>query len=193
MRSTLLLAAILLVASASAAHDASSAGFELRRGFLTAGGGVSVGQGVALRGAIGPPPAAGEAASASFTLRSSLFGLAPFEDADGDGVPDVSDNCTFVPNPEQEDVDAGSDDDASLAGIQHYGDACDADLDDDGIVGSGDFFEGFRPCLGAVVTSAPACAEADLDGDGAVGPGDFFSRLRPAFGSTPGPGVSEPP
>ncbi|MDJ0787844.1 MAG: thrombospondin type 3 repeat-containing protein [Myxococcota bacterium] len=190
-RSALLLLPVVLLPSVGAAHDAQGNGVALRRGFLTAGGGVSQGQGVVLRGAIGPPPVAVDAASASFVLRSSVFALVPAADADGDGVPDAVDNCRDVPNPGQEDVDAGFDDDSSLAGIQHYGDACDVDLDDDGIVGPSDFFGAFRPCLGADLAATPACVEADLDGDGTVGASDFFVGLRPAFGARPGPGVGE--
>jgi hypothetical protein len=55
-------------------------------------------------------------------------------------------------------------------------------------VGPTDYFGAFRPCLGAVVATTPACLESDLDGDGVVGPSDFFGVLRPAFGSVPGPG-----
>ena len=112
-------------------------------------------------------------------------------DFDGDGLPDAQDNCTRIPNPDQADVNAGADDDAAIAGIQHYGDACDVDLDDDGFVGASDFFAVFRPCLGADLGSNPACALADLDGDGIVGAADFFAELRPALGSRPGPGLSE--
>ncbi len=112
-------------------------------------------------------------------------------DADGDGVGDVCDNCLLVPNPDQADIDFPEDDDASLPGVQHYGDLCDADLDDDGIVGSADFFSRLRPCLGLDPAHSPAGAEADLDGDGIVGSGDFFGILRPALGHPPGPGWSE--
>ncbi|MDJ0788228.1 MAG: thrombospondin type 3 repeat-containing protein [Myxococcota bacterium] len=112
-------------------------------------------------------------------------------DSDRDGVYDDEDNCRFVANAGQSDFDAGQDDDSSLPGVQHYGDACDADLDNDGFVGPTDFFAVFRPCLGADLASRPECAVADLDGDGVVGPSDFFSRLRPAFGLAPGPGTTE--
>ncbi|MDJ0786293.1 MAG: thrombospondin type 3 repeat-containing protein [Myxococcota bacterium] len=111
-------------------------------------------------------------------------------DSDFDGINDLADNCRLVPNPDQADANSSEDDDSSLKGIQHYGDACDADLDNDGLVRSNDFFGFFRPCLGPVTTRA--CAPADFDGDGLVSPTDFFSVLRPAFGETPGPGVGSP-
>ncbi|MDJ0785690.1 MAG: PQQ-dependent sugar dehydrogenase, partial [Myxococcota bacterium] len=48
-------------------------------------------------------------------------------DSDGDLRADPEDNCTGVANADQADVNAGADDDAVLPGVQHYGDACDAD------------------------------------------------------------------
>ncbi len=112
-------------------------------------------------------------------------------DFDDDGFFDRFDNCVEIANPGQEDANAGEDDDASLPGSQSYGDACDADLDEDGIVGPSDFFAVFRPCLGSDIVTDPACAEADLDGDGSVGPSDFFSGLRPRLGTAPGPGITQ--
>ena len=112
-------------------------------------------------------------------------------DTDGDGVPDPADNCVMEPNPLQADANAGADDDGSRAGIQHYGDVCDADLDDDGTVGPSDFFGVLRPCLGEVAEAGSRCAIADLDGDGRVGTSDWFGGLRPAFGTQPGPGLDE--
>ncbi len=113
-------------------------------------------------------------------------------DGDGDGVPDSGDNCADVPNPDQSDANAFEDDDTSLAGIQHYGDACDADLNEDGVVAPDDFFGHLRPCLGATAPFVGTCGEADFDGDGFVGPSDFFSLFRPSIGQSPGPGVTEP-
>ncbi len=120
----------------------------------------------------------------------SLFAVGEPHDSDGDFVPDLDDNCREVVNFFQEDHDAGQDDDSSLPGVQHYGNACDADLDNDGLTGPGDFFSTFRPCLGQAPTGA--CAKADLDGDGTIGPADFFGVMRPALGSAPGPGSTEP-
>jgi len=42
---------------------------------------------------------------------------------DGDGVPDVLDNCPYVYNPDQEDFDSDG-----------VGNACDPDIDGDGIL-----------------------------------------------------------
>ena len=95
-------------------------------------------------------------------------------DVDDDGVPDQEDNCVFVYNPEQADLDQDLE-----------GDACDADLDGDGVIDEldcepidGDVFpgnveicDGFdNNCDG--ITDAPGsagCTEyyLDLDGDGA--------------------------
>ncbi len=125
------------------------------------------------------------------TCTTTMTFLFTVLDLDGDGVLDEDDNCVDVPNPDQEDFDVGDDDDTSLPGVQHYGDACDVDFDNDGTTGPTDFFAVMRPCFGADVATRPECAVADLDGDGGVGPSDFFGHFRPALGSVPGPGVTE--
>lgn len=112
-------------------------------------------------------------------------------DSDLDGAFDDEDNCRTDANADQSDVNATEDDDSSLAGSQSYGDACDVDLDDDGVVGPSDFFVVFRPCLNETVAGTPACALADLDGDGLVAASDFFARFRPALGTKPGLGLTE--
>ena len=113
-------------------------------------------------------------------------------DTDNDGVVDACDNCTLGSNPGQEDANVGTDDDSSLPRIQHYGDRCDADLNNDGVVNAADFFGFFRPCFGANVAASPECAASDFDGSGGVSSADFFGVFRPALGGPPGPGVTEP-
>jgi len=65
-------------------------------------------------------------------LPSSDFGIdlssEPTPDGDGDGRPDSEDNCLDVANPGQADVN-----------LDGFGDACDADYDDDGAVNAMDF------------------------------------------------------
>jgi hypothetical protein len=101
-------------------------------------------------------------------------------DADGDQVPDSADNCQSQPNPSQLDVDGDG-----------FGNACDADFDDNGISGISDYGT-FRSCYGQAVPASagppadPTCAESDMNGDRVVGVADY-GLFRSGFGSPPGP------
>ncbi|MBL9171998.1 MAG: thrombospondin type 3 repeat-containing protein [Verrucomicrobiales bacterium] len=78
-------------------------------------------------------------------------------DADGDGIPDVEDNCPENPNPDQRDLDADG-----------FGDACDPDRDGDGWADSEDNCpEAFNPLQEDTDGDGlgNAC-DGDLDGDG---------------------------
>lgn len=59
-------------------------------------------------------------------------------DADNDGTGDVCDNCYQTPNSCQQDTNYPEDDNPIEPGVQHYGNACDCDLDNDGFVGPND-------------------------------------------------------
>ena len=113
-------------------------------------------------------------------------------DQDSDGVGDVCDNCLTVANPTQADAEAGTDDDSSRPGIQHYGNRCDVDLDGNGIVNTRDFFGGFRRCFGQTPSTTLDCAASDFNGDDRVNTLDFFGYFLPQFRRAPGPGISEP-
>jgi hypothetical protein len=98
-------------------------------------------------------------------------------DTDGDGVGDDMDNCVNVANgPASPDAGGHSQLDANGDG---YGNGCDADLNNDGIVNGGDL-GAFRLALGG------AGGAADFNGDGAVNGGDI-AILRRSLGLPPGP------
>ena len=87
-------------------------------------------------------------------------------DVDGDGVRDELDNCTDAANgPLAPGVGGNVQRDTDGDG---FGNICDADIDNDGTVGSSDFTD-FRTLFGA------ADADADFDGvDGTVNFSDFY-------------------
>jgi len=83
-------------------------------------------------------------------------------DTDGDGIPDGSDDCPSLADPEQTDTDADG-----------YGDACDDDDDNDGVADDGD----------PAPMDPAACGDADIDAcdDCALGADGFgtLSDWRP--------------
>jgi hypothetical protein len=102
------------------------------------------------------------------------FGGDPGPDGDADGVPDADDNCAEIANPTQAD-----------ANLEGFGDACDADYDDDGAVTALDFST-LRAAYGSEAGGERWNAEVDHDGDGAITAADF-TVLRSRYGSSPGP------
>jgi hypothetical protein len=95
-------------------------------------------------------------------------------DWDNDGIVDALDNCRNLPNFDQLDVNADG-----------YGNACDGDFDNNGIVGAQDFFF-FRRAFGLSPGDRFFDLAPDMNGDGVVGTADFSRWLR-TFGSPPGP------
>jgi len=95
-------------------------------------------------------------------------------DSDGDGVPDTLDNCLLVPNPDQRDTNGDG-----------YGNRCDADFNNNGIVDSQD---------GALLKAAfgsTAFPDRDLNGNGIVDSQDG-AILKASFGKPPGPSGLRP-
>jgi len=99
--------------------------------------------------------------------------LVPDTDADSDIVADSVDNCTLAPNADQRDTD----DDG-------YGNACDPDFNNDGIVNATDLAF-FKPRF---FTNDP---DADLTGDGIVNAADL-AILKTFFFKPPGPSALAP-
>lgn len=91
-------------------------------------------------------------------------------DSDEDGVDDFSDNCASVANKDQRDTDRDG-----------YGNDCDADLNNDGVVSTRDLGM-FKDTFGRVGENL----DADLNGDGVVNTRDL-GKLKSLFGKEPGP------
>jgi hypothetical protein len=108
-------------------------------------------------------------------------------DSDSDGVGDVCDNCRLVANTDQMDSNSSEDDNLSVAGIQHYGNICDPDFDNDGLVKLSDFSV-WRQYYRQFVPPAPEYV--DLNGDGKISLSDF-SIWRQYYRSSPGPGIGD--
>jgi glucose/arabinose dehydrogenase len=103
-------------------------------------------------------------------VRRLVSALTP--DSDGDGEPDSSDNCTLAVNADQRDTDQDG-----------FGNLCDADLNNDGVINVLD--------LGLLKSeffgSSP---DADFDGDGAVNVTDL-GILKLSYFGAPGPGAQQ--
>lgn len=107
--------------------------------------------------------------------------LLPGSDVDGDGVPNESDNCLYLPNADQRDTNGDG-----------YGNLCDADLDGDGVVTTswgvvtppsarGDVEE-----IQITVQASGYVADQDLDGDSDVDADDVSIASHSLF-FPPGP------
>jgi hypothetical protein len=115
-------------------------------------------------------------AAPGLAFAGSLLG-----NSDADLLDDVVDNCRDVSNPAQIDTD-----------LDGCGNACDADYDNNGVVGSSDFNR-LRSCFGlpasTVLGSGAPCAPVDSDANSVIGSGDF-NTLRNGFGLKAGISLS---
>ena len=90
------------------------------------------------------------------------------EDVDGDGIPNIYDNCSLAPNPDQYDTDGDG-----------FGNLCDGDLNNDGFTNTLDI---------GLMRSAFATGDPDMDinGDGVINIFDV-GLVRPLLFKAPGP------
>jgi hypothetical protein len=114
------------------------------------------------------------ASAALFAIGLSISAIAgaPLPDTDTDGIPGEWDNCSDVSNTDQCD-----------SNMDGYGNRCDADLNNDGAIGSPDFNLFKQEYLLAVPPGDP---DADLNCDNAVGSPDF-NIFKQGFLGAPGP------
>jgi hypothetical protein len=115
-------------------------------------------------------------------VNGHLAGAAPL-DSDGDGVPDASDNCPDVANPDQGDRDG-----------DRTGDACDSDRDGDGVANTLDNCPNTANADQADLDSdgiGNVC-DADRDGDGVANAADNCPNTANANQSdTDGDGIGD--
>jgi hypothetical protein len=90
-----------------------------------------------------------------------------------DGIDNVVDNCVLVLNPDQRDTDHDG-----------WGNGCDADLNNDGVVNFGDLAL-MKSVFFKPNSYSATAANADLNGDGVVNFADF-ARLKSYFFLTQG-------
>ena len=110
-------------------------------------------------------------------------------DQEGDGVGDVCDNCVATANGSLI-PDAGGNVQLDVDGDE-IGNMCDCDFNNDGGCGQPDYsilLACFGQSTGAGTGPAddPTCEESDMNGDGGVGQPDY-SLFLTRFGQTPGP------
>lgn len=127
------------------------------------------------------PPGTATVASSAGGSDTRLVEVIDSTDTDNDGVRDEVDNCINVANgtllPVPGDPAGNSQRDTDSDG---YGNMCDADLTQDGIVSLADFGV-FRAAFGSA-----ANPDSDFNGDGIVSLADF-GIFRSQFGKAPGP------
>jgi len=105
---------------------------------------------------------------------ASADGLLEEPDFDGDLLPDDEDNCVEVANASQLDTNEDG-----------YGNACDADYNNDGVVGTQDFV---ILSLAYGTTSGETNFDEDVDADGGGDIGiEEFALLSNSWGNPPGP------
>jgi len=99
--------------------------------------------------------------------------------SDGDGVPDDADNCLNKFNAAQDDTDH-----------DYCGNLCDADYNQDGRVGIGDFGKCLAPFFG--LPNSELCQHVEPISPNSVVNVADFGYFSSAFGGIPGPSGTTP-
>lgn len=106
-------------------------------------------------------------------------------DTDGDGQIDVLDNCRLVDNGPIVKDPGGNIQFNANSSVDNYGNICDGDYDNNGVVGSTDL-NILRKAFGFNSLDSNYNPAVDYDGDGMIG-GQDYNFLRRVFGKPPGP------
>jgi len=101
----------------------------------------------------------------TIALTHSLASTSSAQDQDADSILDADDNCVLVPNRNQIDSDNPQD---------GFGNACDADLTNDGVMG-GDDFSIHRGCALLGALQQPFDSRCDTNANGIF---DNIDRVR---------------
>ena len=203
---------VFVMTSPAFTAEMSSANYTIKSDVISGGGGESSSANYTVEHTTGQSTAIGESSSSNFSNFAGFWytvgevvgdtdgdgalddvdncidiANADQADTDGDGVGDLCDNCVEVFNPDQRDTNSDEDDNAFIAGIQHYGNICDGDFDNSGVVEIKDFIL-WRPFAGQQTN--PTNEDMDMNGNGAIWTDDFII-WRGTYGKMPGPGVTE--
>lgn len=162
---------VMLIVAGAHAGEMSSANYSIAWDVADGGGGLMTSANYVLVDSVGQPSAVGTSSSAGYVLTAGFH--AP-PDTDTDLVRDFLDNCSLDPNADQFD----SNDDG-------FGNICDADINDDGIVDLQDLAE-LRLAFLTQPENPAWNPHADFNNDSAVDLIDA-SIMRVRFLLAPGP------
>ncbi len=166
-RSRTMLLILLALPAGLSAQPMTSANYRVSWDVVAGGGGTMSSTNYVVTDTVGQPTPIGQSSSTNYVLEG---GFQSPPDFDADLVKDFMDNCILDPNTDQRDTNADG-----------YGNICDPDLDNNGIVNFGDL-----ALLKSVFLILPADPDADLDNDGFVRFGDL-ALMKFYFLDPPGP------
>jgi hypothetical protein len=121
-----------------------------------------------------------------FNVDDIVTAIAVDGDDDGDGVTNSNDNCSAIANGPNDTATAGPSQNNMNTGVADiYGNVCDADFNDNGVVDSNDASVLFGQ-FGMNSTNPSFRPDVDMNGNGVIDSNDA-SILFGTFGGAPGP------